>query len=367
MDRGQSGVTGGRHEAAALEQRKRLVYSIGAAAGILVAALSWFARNEGDVMVEVGYPILAVALLVFIVASHRRWLRLDALETVVYTVLALFIMGRLAWHLLFAGPIEEHLLVLAGGHYHAVAALLVAGFVLLGRRMGLRLGIAVIATSVLMVVAGAGSQLLDQGQATRELLYLARVHGFLVLLLVLVAAVANLRDELTRALARSDALHTQATTDPLTGLANRRVATSVLEDAVDARERYGHPVSVVLVDIDRFKTINDRFGHRRGDQVLVAVADVLRDEVRTVDTLARWGGEELLIVAPGIELPGAQAIAARCRAALHHHRPAGLEVTASFGVTTFTDGDDVDTLLHRADRLMYDAKDRGRDEVVAGT
>ena len=352
-------------EYARFTERKRRVYTVASLAGLLVTVISWLAREPGDVMLAVLYPVLALVLLLFAVAIHRDWLSMRLLEWLVLGLVGTIILGRLAWHVYLGGPIDERLLVLTGAHYWSVGALIVGGFVLLDRRQGLRLGIGVLLVSLVLVATGAGPELIGPDGSTQALLYLVRVHAFLVLLLVLASAIATLREQLSRALARSEALEELATTDPLTGLANRRAATEVLEHQALAAERYDRPLSVVAIDVDRFKSINDAHGHQAGDEVLRTIADVLRRHARDADLVARWGGEEFLIVAPHTTRADARVLAERCRGAIADARPGGFDITATFGVAQLHAGEDVDNLLARADLLLYDAKRHGRDQVLS--
>lgn len=355
-------------ERAALAARKRRLYTVGAIAGVVVLALSWVAREPDDVIVTVVYPALGLALVALTLALLRRWLSLEGFERIALTAVGIVVLGRLAWHLHLAGPIDEHLLVLVGGHYWAVAALIVGGFVLLDRRTGLLLGCGVLLASVVLVVTGAGPELFGEDGDRVALLYLARVHGFLVVLLALTLAVATLREQLDRSMARAQAFEELAVTDPLTGLVNRRGGEGTLDHEVEAARRYGRELSVVAIDIDRFKEVNDTYGHQRGDEVLRVVGQLLQQQARDADLVVRWGGEEFLLIAPETNQQQATQLAERCRAAIARARPTGLDVTATFGVTQFSpDEDDLDRLLARADALLYDAKERGRDQVLGAS
>ncbi len=159
-----------------------------------------------------------------------------------------------------------------------------------------------------------------------------------------------------------------AYTDDLTGLANRRHLKNRLRAAVHGARMRKEPLSVLMMDIDRFKDINDTFGHEVGDRALVEVAKVLRATSRATDAIGRWGGEEFLYVTSG-ELPAAEAQAERIRQAVAAF-PFGspdldLRVTVSIGATEFAPGDRPQDLIDRADRLMYQAKRQGRDCTVA--
>jgi diguanylate cyclase (GGDEF)-like protein len=158
----------------------------------------------------------------------------------------------------------------------------------------------------------------------------------------------------------------QATTDALTGLANHTTFHSALAEAVARAERHEFPLSLALIDLDRFKTLNDTMGHRAGDTALAIVGGLLRAHARRGDVVGRIGGEELAWLMPDTDGPGGVEAADRLRravAAAPIQVPAGL--TASFGVATRSPGDrDPDGLFHRADRALYQAKRVGRDRVV---
>lgn len=182
-----------------------------------------------------------------------------------------------------------------------------------------------------------------------------------------VAARATLAVQRQRA-ERSDLL-ALANTDELTGLPNRRYLSARLPDAVQASRAQLSPLSILLLDIDRFKAINDAYGHSAGDRVLVEFAKVLRASSRATDVIGRWGGEEFLYILPG-PLSSAEAQAERVRTAVASF-PFGapefhLRLSVSIGATQLAESDNVLELIDRADRLLYQAKDAGRDGTVAG-
>jgi diguanylate cyclase (GGDEF)-like protein len=164
----------------------------------------------------------------------------------------------------------------------------------------------------------------------------------------------------------------QALVDGLTGLANRRQADEALASEIARTERLGGPVGLILADVDDFKTVNDRFGHPTGDVVLRDLAETLRENVREIDTAARWGGEEFAVILPGTDLEGAAQVAERIRAALAEREipsvdGAHLHVTASFGVAVSNPTTTVQQLVEAADEALYRAKRAGKDQVYAGT
>jgi diguanylate cyclase (GGDEF)-like protein/PAS domain S-box-containing protein len=159
-----------------------------------------------------------------------------------------------------------------------------------------------------------------------------------------------------------------ATIDPLTGAFNRRHAHACLVAEFDRRARSGHPCAVMMIDIDKFKSINDSYGHDAGDVVLCAIVTTCRDSVRAVDMVARWGGEEFLILLPDTDAAAAVAAAERLREAVAATSVSVgngtvIAVTASIGVAVPMN-DDLHELLHRADSALYMAKSLGRNQVV---
>ena len=158
-------------------------------------------------------------------------------------------------------------------------------------------------------------------------------------------------------------LERRASHDPLTGLYNRRKLLEILSDHQARYERYRVPFSVILFDVDHFKRINDRYGHPCGDRILRDLALRVQGVLRETDELARWGGEEFMILAPHTEPDGAAQLAERVRQVIAGSAPEGIEVTASLGVTGTAPGMTLQRLEDRADRAMYAAKRNGRDNV----
>jgi diguanylate cyclase (GGDEF)-like protein len=152
---------------------------------------------------------------------------------------------------------------------------------------------------------------------------------------------------------------TEVRTDPLTGVSNRRALDEQLTSHFALMHRYETPFSVVILDIDHFKKINDEQGHLYGDSVLASVAKVLADCVRDTDMVTRYGGEEFVIVMPQTMLEGACVFANRLR----ERTESKLPLTVSGGVASAVDGDNAQTLLARADAALYGAKAAGRNQI----
>ncbi len=194
------------------------------------------------------------------------------------------------------------------------------------------------------------------------LVVIALSHGMYVLLLW---AVVKLRDSHADARDSAERMRTLAATDVLTGLPNRRAMLDTLVQGLDSSRRADLPLAIALVDVDHFKDVNDQHGHAVGDVVLIRLGELMRTQLRGTDTLARWGGEEFLICAPGTPPAAAREVAERVRAAVADSpMPHGRPLSVSLGVAVCRPDDDVDSLLLRADRALYRAKSEGRDRVV---
>jgi diguanylate cyclase (GGDEF)-like protein/PAS domain S-box-containing protein len=169
--------------------------------------------------------------------------------------------------------------------------------------------------------------------------------------------------------ALQEKLHQQSTRDSLTGLYNRRYLDSVLERELIRAAREDYPVSAIMADLDHFKTVNDRHGHLAGDEVLRTFGDLMKGHAREADVYCRYGGEEFLLILPGMARDTAFQRAEQLRCAMAAapvvFGVTAIRVTASFGVATFPyTGASADELIHTADRALYAAKAAGRNRVA---
>lgn len=193
----------------------------------------------------------------------------------------------------------------------------------------------------------------------------------LPLLIVYPLAIGTTTYSLARKLARQNKrLDELGRTDPLTGLANRRQCLSLVETELARHRRNDRPVVLVLLDIDHFKSINDRYGHPIGDEVLCTVAKVLCESSRRSDSVARYGGDEFMMMLPETTLRGAEEVSRRIRAKLQgvaFERATELRCTVSLGACEASAAMDVDTWVRQADDALYRAKLAGRDRFMAAT
>lgn len=155
-----------------------------------------------------------------------------------------------------------------------------------------------------------------------------------------------------------------SSTDKLTSLPNRRNMLELAQREALRHERYKTPVSIIMTDIDLFKRVNDTHGHRVGDDVLIQFGQILKDVVRNLDVVSRWGGEEFLILLVETNLDEALEVAERLRQAVEAADFENVEkITASFGVATLKDNENLDEFIDRSDRALYQAKAEGRNTI----
>ena len=169
-------------------------------------------------------------------------------------------------------------------------------------------------------------------------------------------------------------LHAEAerlsVTDPLTGAWNFRYFERRFEQEIERSRRFGRVLALLMLDLDHFKSVNDRYGHQRGDDVLVEFARRVTGSVRDIDTFARYGGEEFVLILPETNLDGGLAVAEKLRMAIHGtpfrgRGDHGVRLTVSIGVACFPEhATSREELLRAADEALYEAKLQGRDRVV---
>ena len=168
--------------------------------------------------------------------------------------------------------------------------------------------------------------------------------------------------ELTK---KNIALHDLSVTDKLTQIPNRLKLDEQFTFNIQSCTRYQFSFSIILVDIDFFKKVNDTFGHQAGDDVLIAMANLLQSNLRNTDMVGRWGGEEFLILCPNSNLKQTVILANKLRVLIENHHFAVVDaITASFGVTEFCQKDTETEMLARADDALYEAKEKGRNIVI---
>lgn len=183
-----------------------------------------------------------------------------------------------------------------------------------------------------------------------------------------------LHDELEQSYQQQ--IYESSTRDGLTGVFNRKYFSQKILSDISFARRHKIPFSLLMLDIDYFKKVNDTYGHRTGDQVLVTVTKAIKETIRTEDTLARYGGEEFAVLAQGTSLEGGKALGERIRKSIEKEEiislgenPVPFRVTASIGVATLTPGvvAEPEAVVSLADKNLYAAKEQGRNRVIAST
>jgi diguanylate cyclase (GGDEF)-like protein len=222
-------------------------------------------------------------------------------------------------------------------------------------------------------IFAGGFFLLSYGvvQAFRTTRSFSTIYSQEELMARLAEAMVGTQDALQEVQRSNQMLERLAATDPLTGAGNRRQFIERIGTEIERAKRSGTPLSLLSLDLDHFKTINDKYGHPGGDIVLCGFVQKCLDAIRPYDVIARVGGEEFMVLLPGATLDAACAVGERLRSAIAHNAfevgiPPPIRVTISIGVSEFgRDGDTLDAFLGVADQRLYRAKHQGRNCVIA--
>jgi diguanylate cyclase (GGDEF)-like protein len=361
----QLGVPGGGERRLDLDRLKRPTYLAASVLGLPVIVLVMLARWSSEPALQVAYPLLlAIVAAVAIGLATDRLSVATAERIVLVTVPALW-LARLGVLLYGGGPLDEARAVITESIGPGLIVIVVIAYLAMDARTGLQVSLTLSALFGAVVVPRAVAAIGTAGDGA-AVLAMVRMVVWVGVISLLTYVLAHLKEQLAEQRERAAGLDLLASTDPVTGIANRRQAALVLEERLAEADRYGRPLSVVLLDLDGFKAVNDTAGHAAGDRALRSVVQALATDLRQGDVLARWGGDELLVIAPETGLEEIERSADRWRRrVLELGIATGDEVlTVSAGVTTRREGDTVDTIVQRADTAMYRAKSDGRDRTV---
>ncbi|MGB1630575.1 MAG: diguanylate cyclase domain-containing protein [Acidimicrobiales bacterium] len=296
--------------------------------------------------------LLYNALLLCALAAWRR--SSDAVRRAfLYVILTI---SLLRWSFAWWGDDldDTHIAVVAT--LVQIPTLLIAVFLMHPKRIGLGIGMSWLMTLGGVAFAGAQRAVFADGPLSDWRLGPFMVAMNLGLLIILGWWVREHEDFLTASREQIELIDA-ANLDPLTGLANRRS----IHHHLDGLHRIGHVSVVALLDIDHFKSINDSFGHEGGDAVLCRVADELSGAIRPIDVVGRWGGEEFVVVAKGLDPTLAEQLVERLRSVV-----TAADITASVGWTLWDPAKESwNEAMHRADVALYEAKESGRDRAVS--
>lgn len=352
---------------------KRTVYLLGLPFGATSALLLWWLEHAQGILHivdRIGLPLLALLLLALTLLFWLRRGHFFVLELLLFSGVSVMLLASFVYSI-FQLPTTDVVNLTGLGYWTTV--LFTLAFLIFGVRTGLRLslGFYLLALGVwLAEVVGANGSVVE-----RTILFqLYAANGLQLFLLYIFGLLVQLQTQQAARLAGD------ANTDALTALPNRRLLQARLEAEFERATRYQRTFSVVLLDIDYFKAINDTFGHGVGDEILREVGQLLQVQARALDTAGRWGGEEFLLLLPELPLGSAGRLAERLRTHIGGHTfaaafvpdassfdPAaspGVTLTVSLGVAEFRPKETLADLLARADRALYDAKAQGRNRVM---
>ncbi len=190
---------------------------------------------------------------------------------------------------------------------------------------------------------------------------------FLAFIIVLVLLYRNvtLKNYSKKIISINRELEVVSTTDGLTNMYNRRKIEAILDEQIKIAKRDKNNLSIIMLDIDNFKSINDKYGHEYGDRTLISFSKILKDNIRPTDSVGRWGGEEFLIVCSHSDEKIASVLADRLKEIIQNHKFETIGTcTASFGVAQFEEIYTKSNLISYADAAMYKAKKEGRNNVI---
>lgn len=341
----------------------RRVYLVVLLGVLFAVVVLWIVAGATDPFRRIAFPAIVVVHSLLVAGVLSRRLPLGIVGPWLVGSMAALLLGRLlSWEAeLVARP--EHVsgsVVAVLGWFGIVFAL---AFLVFGTQRGAIVSLTGFVTLYLAVGASVSWGMLAEERSSDLLVFAPVGHAALIAVVWMLARNA---ERLAAARATAELMASQASTDPLTGVANRRRLDDELGWLIAQARRHDQPLSVMLIDLDCFKTVNDTHGHEVGDRVLVECVERLQAATRDADLVGRWGGEEFLLLAPLTEHEAAWALAERCRRAIASPpmQHAGVTVTASLGVASLRPGDDARALLRRADLALYTAKSDGRDRVV---
>lgn len=333
-------------------------------AGILAVGLLWALESRLgllDALCRVAYPAMLAVFVASALLLHRRPATIALARWIIFlSVIALLVVQFVAavWG---DGPLV--------GNYPFISLLMwlplayAIAMLMLEARFGPWAACALFA----FIAAVSVWRIFGSGEASDTALLINLLASHIVLLACL-SGLVKFKLALAKADARSDHLLAQASTDPLSGLANRRYGLAMLR-RVAAEPISAAASAIILCDIDRFKGINDGNGHDVGDRVLLAVAAILKNSTRDRDTVIRWGGDEFLIVVPHIGRTALAELAERLRARvaatqLHDDEQIAIALSLSIGVAVQAEGEALEGWIKRADDALYQAKAAGRNRCV---
>lgn len=308
---------------------------------------SWASEQVQDLMLKLHlFVVVPMLLTISLLAYKQRYYH------IVMPALALFPVISIACHIYISSELTQRAPFLTEGYLGVFWIFIVSGMT-----FGYALACALVTSTMLLV---SGFYILpDSDLYTMHVFWVfcSFSFGFLGALIF---------DRSRKAIfCNQQELHRLAVTDELTGVFNRNQLNSVLSQEMMRDRRYDKSFGVVMIDIDNFKNINDTFGHAAGDEVLKNAAQVLSESIRSSDTLVRWGGEEFVVIAIEVDEHSLFELSEKLRKRIDNESFDAVDkVTVSIGAALFRKNDSEDSLLLRADKALYEAKEKGRNTTV---
>lgn len=342
------------HSLAGLRGRKRRVYSVLIGLALIAVLLSWLSlpeQGERSLMQSYALPVFTAIFLLLGILLWRK-AHLGAFETGLFIVTALPLLLRFT-EIIRAEMIATDSL---GTLMFWFPFVYVIGFLALREPVDvLVLG----AFTALTILIGFSRHFLPGHLMTTrdETLILLRFSVSNVAFLVITFAIFRFNEENARLRANAQSWERQARTDSLTQTYNRLALSTELDRELKRKQRYGRHTSLLMFDVDQFKNINDRFGHLVGDEVLVKIAEVLKEQLRETDIISRWGGDEFVAILPETDLEAAHEVAERLRRNIQAIVVNGGENPAvSIGVIELEEGQSIEDAFKEVDRRLYHSK-----------
>jgi diguanylate cyclase (GGDEF)-like protein len=319
------------------------------AGATLASALLGLGSLLSNALASLWFAVLSVFLVVW-PKMNIFWHRCVALTMLVLVILR----WSLSWFI--TPPAEAMMGILLGLLYIPILVMVAT---LLWAHYSLVIGVTTCLVMGVVAMIGSRRDALSDVYLNdwRLGLMVAGTYGLFAWLL---SIWAGERADLRRTAERAERLHEAANTDTLTGIANRRVAERRLQVLAAGHHRY----AIMMIDIDRFKLINDHHGHDMGDRILQRVAEILTARMRSQDTVARWGGEEFLVIAESVTRDESAIIAESLRSLVERGTQEVLSTTISIGVVHSNVGRGTEQMLKRADEALYAAKNSGRNRAI---
>lgn len=334
------------------ERRKRQFFLLALLVGIPSISFVWTFQAGENEFIRYGYLLLILVAILGLIGLLWKRIPITWVEYLIQTSIVLFFSAKYLYFLYFSPNLAAEWQEIEATFW-VISMMYIIGYLIADHHFALKLSIAY---SLLTTLLGV----VRLWQDSFLLVELVRLQTRVMVISLLTFILAKVKDDLAISQREKAAMEEMAHTDELTRLPNRRSFTEMLE------KRLQHPriFALLLIDIDHFKRINDEYGHQNGDMVLARVGHALRLRQRPGDAVARWGGEEFVLLLEESDAQNARQVAERLRKAIEVLNPSNIPITISIGGTLCARGDTVESIFQRADRMLYLAKANGRNCVA---